>query len=172
LFALPQGGLPHFRPKPCRSVKPAQSSGEFPEERSAQVDASGAMTGQTEPPAVTGRAVSPKEVQMKRSSPNIKFIHATVVSAAVLGLLAAPAFAYTGQALARKAKVSLHQAEMAAKKVLPGGRITDRELEREKGGSGLRYSFDVAVKGKTHEVGVDAMSGKVIENSIEGPNAD
>lgn len=109
---------------------------------------------------------------MKRSSPNIKFIHATVVSAAVLGLLAAPAFAYTGQALARKAKVSLHQAEMAAKKVLPGGRITDRELEREKGGSGLRYSFDVAVKGKTHEVGVDAMSGKVIENSIEGPNAD
>jgi len=109
---------------------------------------------------------------MKRCFPNMKFIYATVVSVAALGLLAAPAFAYTGQALARNAKVSLHQAEMAVKKALPGGRITDRELEREKGGSGLRYSFDVEVKGKTHEVGVDAMTGKMLENSIEGPNAD
>jgi len=102
----------------------------------------------------------------------MKFIYSTIVSACALGLLAVPASAYTGQDLAKNAKISLHQAEMAVKKMLPGGRITDRELEKEKGGSGLRYSFDVVIKGKTREVGVDAMTGKVLENSIEGPNAD
>jgi uncharacterized membrane protein YkoI len=109
---------------------------------------------------------------MKRLSPNMKFFRATVVSASALGLLAVPASAYTGQALARNAKISLRQAEMAVKKALPGGRIIDRELEKEKGGSGLRYSFDVEVKGKTREVGVDAMTGRLLENSVEGPNAD
>ena len=60
---------------------------------------------------------------------------------------------------------------MIALKAHPG-KITDEELEQEKGGSGLRYSFDIR-KGKvTREVGVDAKTGKVLENAPEGPNAD
>jgi hypothetical protein len=45
-------------------------------------------------------------------------------------------------------------------------------LEREKGGSGLRYSFDISRHGVTHEVGVDTVTGKVLENSVEGPHPD
>jgi hypothetical protein len=46
------------------------------------------------------------------------------------------------------------------------------ELEKEKGGSGLRYSFDIKHGGVTHEVGVDAKTGKLLENSVEGRHAD
>ena len=34
------------------------------------------------------------------------------------------------------------------------GTITDEELEREKGGSGLRYSFDIKSNKVIYEVGV------------------
>jgi uncharacterized membrane protein YkoI len=47
------------------------------------------------------------------------------------------------------------------------GEITDTELEREKGGSGLRYSFDIKSGGKTYEVGVDAKTGTVLENGAD-----
>ena len=47
------------------------------------------------------------------------------------------------------------------------GRIVDQELEKEGGGSGLRYSFDVVSKGRTNEVGIDAMTGNVLENGAE-----
>ena len=91
----------------------------------------------------------------------------------VLLVAAAPlAFAYDGQAMAGSAKVSMHQAETIAHKNQPG-KIIARELEKENGGSGLRYSFDVkANSGKTHEVGIDAATGKVLENSVEGAHAD
>jgi uncharacterized membrane protein YkoI len=39
------------------------------------------------------------------------------------------------------------------------GQILDQELEKEAGGSGLRYSFDVKSHNVTYEVGVDAMTG-------------
>jgi len=52
------------------------------------------------------------------------------------------------------------------------GKITDEELENEKGGSGLRYSFDIKSGAKTFEVGVDAKTGHVLENKAEGPNPD
>jgi uncharacterized membrane protein YkoI len=52
------------------------------------------------------------------------------------------------------------------------GKITDAELEKERGGSGLRFSFDIKNGGKTCEVGVDARTGKVLENEREGPDAD
>jgi uncharacterized membrane protein YkoI len=52
------------------------------------------------------------------------------------------------------------------------GTITDEELEREKGGSGLRYSFDVKNGKVTYEVGVDAQTGRVLENSKEGRHPD
>jgi uncharacterized membrane protein YkoI len=94
---------------------------------------------------------------------------------AVLGLVltvaAANAFAYTGQKFAGEAKISIEQAREIALKAQPG-KITDEELEQEKGGSGLRYSFDIKHDKITQEVGVDAKTGDVLENAPEGPNAD
>ena len=84
---------------------------------------------------------------------------------------ASPAAAYTGQELAGKAKVTIEQARAIALKAHPG-RITDEELEREDGGSGLRYSFDVQNGSATQEVGVDAATGRVLENKAEGRNPD
>lgn len=79
--------------------------------------------------------------------------------------------AYIGQDLAPQAKVTLGQARTIASKAAPGT-ITDEELEREPGGSGLRYSFDLKRGAKTFEVGIDAKTGAVLENKIEGPNPD
>jgi uncharacterized membrane protein YkoI len=78
---------------------------------------------------------------------------------------------YTGQELASQAKVSLAQARAIAVKARPGS-ITDQELEREKGGSGLRYSFDIKIGKTVYEVGVDAQSGKILENAAEGAHPD
>ena len=85
--------------------------------------------------------------------------------------LAGAAVAHEGDKLVAKAKVTLAQAKAIALKARPG-EITDNELERERGGSGLRYSFDIKSAGKTYEVGVDARDGKILENKIEGPNPD
>jgi uncharacterized membrane protein YkoI len=94
---------------------------------------------------------------------------------AAVGLIAvsaaAPAEAYTGQNLAKGAKISIAQARAIALKAR-AGQITDEELEKEKGGSGLRFSFDVKTSAGVQEVGVDAMTGEVLENAAEGPNPD
>jgi uncharacterized membrane protein YkoI len=90
---------------------------------------------------------------------------------ALLVVLSGVMSAYTGQELAKNAKVTLPEARAIALKAFPG-KITDEELETEKGGSGLRYSFDIKNGGVTHEVGVDAKTGKLLENSVEGPHAD
>ena len=79
--------------------------------------------------------------------------------------------AYNGQKLASKARIGIAQARAIALKAHPG-KITDEELERERGGSGLRYSFDIKRGSITREVGVDAQTGKVLENKKEGPNPD
>jgi uncharacterized membrane protein YkoI len=81
------------------------------------------------------------------------------------------AFAYSGQELATGAKVTIDQARAIAVKAAPG-KITKEELEKEGGGSGLRYSFVIKRGGKAYEVGVDASTGAVLENKVEGPNAD
>ncbi len=83
----------------------------------------------------------------------------------------ASANAYTGQELATQAKVTIEHAREIALKAHPG-KITDQELEREGGGTGLRYSFDILSGKVTQEVGVDAMTGKLLENQAEGPNPD
>ncbi len=85
--------------------------------------------------------------------------------------IAMPASAYTGQNLARFAKISLEQAREIALKAHPGV-VTDQELEREPGGSALRYSFDVRAGAVTQEVGVDASTGRVLENKPEGAHPD
>lgn len=84
---------------------------------------------------------------------------------------AGSALAYSGQKYEAEAKISMAQATQIALKAQPG-KISDRELEYEGGGSGLRYSFDIRQGNQTHEVGVDAKTGKVLENSLEGPNPD
>jgi uncharacterized membrane protein YkoI len=79
--------------------------------------------------------------------------------------------AYTGEELAKDAKIDLQAARNIALKVRPG-EITDEELEKEKGGSGLRYSFDIKRGTTTYEVGIDAVTGKVLENKREGKHPD
>lgn len=86
-------------------------------------------------------------------------------------LLACPALAYTGEKLAKDAKVSIAEARAIALKAHPG-KITDEELERESGGTDLRYSFDIKSGSSTQEVGVDAKTGRVLENAKEGKNPD
>ena len=95
---------------------------------------------------------------------------------AVVNLSATTAFAATanhfaGSNLSPLAKISLVQARRTALAARPG-RITDQELEKESGGTGVRYSFDIRSNGKTFEVGVDARTGKVLENKAEGRNPD
>lgn len=97
--------------------------------------------------------------------------------AAACGLLflalsaAGSAIAFTGEKLAKEAKIGIAEARATALKAHPG-KITDEELERERGGSGLRYSFDIKSDGSTQEVGVDAKTGKVLENAREGAHPD
>ena len=79
---------------------------------------------------------------------------------------------FVGEELLKNAKVGLPKARATALKALPGGKITDEELEVEKGGSGLRYSFDIKKDKIVYEVGVDAGTGKVLENAKEGKNPD
>lgn len=52
------------------------------------------------------------------------------------------------------------------------GQITEEELEKEKGGCGLHYSFDIRTGDVIHEVGVDSVTCLVFENSVENENKD
>lgn len=100
-------------------------------------------------------------------------INKLIILTGALGLAVAAlsAHAFTGKKYAKDAKIGMTEARTIALKAYPG-KITDEELEQEKGGSGLRYSFDVQHGQVTQEVGVDAKTGKVLENSSEGPNPD
>lgn len=93
------------------------------------------------------------------------------VSLGATGALAGIPSHFAGANLLPQAKITLARARMTALAARPG-QITDQELEKERGGTGLRYSFDVKSKGKTFEVGIDARTGKVLENDREGPDAD
>ena len=57
------------------------------------------------------------------------------------GAMAATGGRFAGSELLPLAKVSLAQARATATASRPG-QITDQELEKESGGTGLRYSFD------------------------------
>ena len=94
-----------------------------------------------------------------------RFSARTIMIASLAMLtVAAPAYAkLKGENLAKDAKISLAAARNTALKARPGT-ITDQELEKEKGGSGLRYSFDIKAGNEVFEVGVDAQTGAVLEN--------
>lgn len=89
--------------------------------------------------------------------------------ACTLPLMAAQAD--SGQPYAREARISLAQARSIALQAFPG-KILKEELEKEQGGSGLRYSFDIRRGKLIHEVGVDAKTGKVLENSDDSKDSD
>lgn len=91
--------------------------------------------------------------------------------AATLSATGAVHAALVGSQYLKQAKVPLHTARALALKAYPG-KLVSEELERERGGSGLRYSFDVRGAAGVHEVGIDAVTGKLLENSKEGPDAD
>jgi uncharacterized membrane protein YkoI len=86
-------------------------------------------------------------------------------------LLTGTAFALTGEEFLPDASVTLAQARETALKTYPG-KIVSQELEKESGGSGLRYSFVIRHHTAKHEVGIDAKTGSVLENSVEGKNPD
>jgi hypothetical protein len=107
----------------------------------------------------------------KGAKMNIRVLAGFASLGAGLLIVSSAATAYSGQEMEKTAKISMQQASATALKARPG-KITDRELEKEGGGSGLRYSFDVKSNGTTYEVGVDAMTGNVLENDLEGKNPD
>ena len=96
--------------------------------------------------------------------------------AALIGILIATvssrtASAFNGEKYLPEASVTRAQARGTALKTYPG-KIVSQELEKESGGSGLRYSFVIRHHTDKHEVGIDAKTGAVLENSVEGKNPD
>ena len=101
----------------------------------------------------------------------IKYLTYGFAALGLVSMLPTSAFAYSGEKLAANAKITIDDARSIALKAHPGA-ITDEELEKEKGGSGLRYSFDIKSAGHLYEVGVDAQTGDVLENSKQGRHSD
>jgi uncharacterized membrane protein YkoI len=96
----------------------------------------------------------------------------TAALSAVGGVAVAKSAAhYSGYRLASSAHVTIAEARAIALKAHPGV-VKDQELEKEAGGTGLRYSFDIKSGGKIYEIGVDAQTGAVLENAAEGPHPD
>lgn len=63
------------------------------------------------------------------------------------------------------AKLTMAEAQEIALQAAPGP-IVDSEYEKENGV--WRYSFDIRQGGRIHEIGVDANTGKIVEDSYEG----
>jgi uncharacterized membrane protein YkoI len=96
-------------------------------------------------------------------------IRAAVAMFVGLAAGAAPGVAAAKTGVVHQAKITLSQARTIALKAYPG-KIVKEELEHERGGSGQRYSFDMRRGKQWREVGVDAMTGRVLENRHEGAN--
>lgn len=88
----------------------------------------------------------------------------TILAIAALAIASSGAFAYEGSGFEKEANIKMPQAEKIALQAF-NGKIEKKELERENGK--LRYSFEIENGEITHEVAVDAKSGKVLENKIE-----
>lgn len=105
----------------------------------------------------------------------MRVVSRSLLFSGIVGIFAliplAQAQAYAGHQYAAQAHISLAQARVIALKAFPG-EIIKEELEKEKGGSGLRYSFDIRHDKLIHEVGVDAKTGKVLENSDDSNDSD
>ena len=71
--------------------------------------------------------------------------------------------------LQKEAKITMAQAQKIALDTEPGT-IKSREIERENGK--LIFSFDIQTKKGIHEINVDAITGQVVENSVESKAAE
>ena len=91
----------------------------------------------------------------------------------VLALLTSPAWAGQSKAsqaaLSKEAKITMEQAQKAAL-AKEAGKIQSKELEKEKGR--LIYSFDIKMADGLHEVNVDAMTGEIVEDTVESASAE
>jgi uncharacterized membrane protein YkoI len=84
---------------------------------------------------------------------------------AVMAFCATASFADARPAPHRSARaLTMAQARAIALRRAPG-RIKDAEYERE--GGGWRYSFDIVQGNRIHEVGVDAATGRIVEDAFE-----
>ncbi len=94
----------------------------------------------------------------------------TLTAAAAILTSGAVALAEPGQPSAGRAQVSIAHARSIALRT-EAGNIVSQGLEREKGGSGLRYSFDIRTAHGVREVGIDARSGAILEDSADATEA-
>ncbi len=92
-----------------------------------------------------------------------------ILAASFALLVTAQAATYKGSQYANEAKLTIEEARVIATKAYPGT-IVEEELEHKRGGSGLRYSFDIRANHVTHEVAVDAKTGDVLQNTRESGN--
>jgi hypothetical protein len=72
-------------------------------------------------------------------------------------------------ALSKEAKITMEQAQKTAL-AKEAGKIKSKELEREKGR--LIYSFDIKTADGIHEVQVDAITGEIVEDTVESAAAE
>jgi hypothetical protein len=72
-------------------------------------------------------------------------------------------------ALSKEAKITMEQAQKTAL-AKEAGKIQSKEIEREKGR--LIYSFDIKMADGIHEVNIDAMTGEVVEDTVESADAE
>ena len=63
------------------------------------------------------------------------------------------------------ARITMAAARAIALRAAPG-RLISGEYERE--GGGWRYSFDIQQNGHVQEIGIDANTGRIVENKSEG----
>ncbi len=93
-----------------------------------------------------------------------------MVNGRTLAISMTASILFTGVALATvpapAAKLSMAQARAIAMKLSPG-KVTKQEYEQE--GKGWRYSFDILQGKRIHEIGVDANTGRIVENIFEKP---
>ena len=71
--------------------------------------------------------------------------------------------------MSKEARLTMEQAQKIAL-AKEAGKIQEQELEREKGR--LIYSFDIKMADGIHEVNVDAMTGAVVEDTVESAAAE
>jgi Peptidase propeptide and YPEB domain len=98
----------------------------------------------------------------------------SILAGILLAVLTLPAWgggqSKTSQAaLSREAKITMEEAQKTAL-AKEAGRIQSKEIEREKGK--LIYSFDIKMADGIHEVNVDAMTGVVVEDTVESAAAE
>ena len=124
-------------------------------------------------PASDGLLAARSVPGMINNNINMKITH-TIYSAVTIGLLAVGLTACMTEKeegkeakLEAQAKITKAQAQKIALDRVPGGTIKEGEIEKEKGK--LLWSFDIATPGTKDitEVQVDALTGQVLDVSME-----